>query len=65
MVSFALKHSVLSYLWLGGVAVGRRISEREVESSPSCSAAWCNSGHQRNVNIYRVTINRSVLGTHM
>ena len=32
-------------MWLGGVAVGRRISDREVASSiPGCSAARCNSG---------------------
>ena len=31
--------------WLGGVVVGRRISDREVASSiPGCSAATCNSG---------------------
>jgi len=34
-----------SIVWLGGVAVGRRISDREVASSiPGCSAARCNSG---------------------
>jgi len=32
-------------MWLGGVAVGRRIRDREVASSiPGCSAARCNSG---------------------
>jgi len=32
-------------VWLGGVAVGRRIRDREVASSiPVCSAAKCNSG---------------------
>ena len=32
-------------LWLGGVAVGRRIRDREVASSfPGCSATRCNSG---------------------
>jgi len=32
-------------VWLGGVAVGRRIRDREVASSiPVCSAARCNSG---------------------
>jgi len=32
-------------VWLGGVAVGRRIRDREVASSiPGCSAAKCNSG---------------------
>ena len=33
------------FVWLGGVVVGRRISDREVASSiPGCSAARCNSG---------------------
>jgi len=32
-------------MWLGGVAVGRRIRDREDASSiPGCSAARCNSG---------------------
>jgi len=32
-------------VWLGGVAVGRRIRDREVASLiPGCSAARCNSG---------------------
>ena len=32
-------------MWLGGVAVGRRIRDREVASSiPGCSATRCNSG---------------------
>ena len=32
-------------MWLGGVAVGRRIRDREVASSiPDCSTARCNSG---------------------
>jgi len=32
------------HVWLGGVVVGRRISDREVASSiPDCSAARCNS----------------------
>jgi len=32
-------------VWLGGVAVGRQISDQEVASSiPGCSAARCNSG---------------------
>ena len=32
-------------MWLGGVAVGRRIRDQEVASSiPGCSAARCNSG---------------------
>jgi len=32
-------------VWLGGVVVGRRISDRDVTSSiPGCSAARCNSG---------------------
>ena len=32
-------------MWLGGVAVGRRLRDREVASSiPGCSAARCNSG---------------------
>jgi len=32
-------------VWLGGVAVGHRISDRKVASSiPGCSAARCNSG---------------------
>jgi len=32
-------------LWLGGVAVGRQIRDREVASSiPGCPAARCNSG---------------------
>ena len=32
-------------MWLGGVAVGRRIRDQEVASPiPSCSAARCNSG---------------------
>jgi len=32
-------------VWLGGVAVGRRIRDREVACSiPGCSAARCNSG---------------------
>ena len=32
-------------MWLGDVAVGRRIRDREVASSiPGCSAARCNSG---------------------
>ena len=31
-------------MWLGGVAVGRQIRDREVASSiPGCSAAQCNS----------------------
>jgi len=35
----------LYFLWLGGVAVGRRIRDREVATSISgCSAARCNSG---------------------
>jgi len=34
-----------STIWLGGVAVGCRISDREVTSSiPGCSAIRCNSG---------------------
>jgi len=33
------------HLWLGGVAVGRRIRDQEVASSiPGGSAARCNSG---------------------
>ena len=33
------------HLWLGGVAVGRRIRDQEIASSiPGCSAAKCNSG---------------------
>ena len=36
---------ILTMMWLGGVAVGRRIRDREVASSiPGCSAARCNSG---------------------
>jgi len=32
-------------VWLGGVVIGRRISDREVASSiPGCFAARCNSG---------------------
>ena len=32
-------------MWLGGVVVGRQISDQEVASSiPGCSAARCNSG---------------------
>ena len=32
-------------VWLGGVAVGRRIRDQEVASSiPGCSATRCNSG---------------------
>ena len=32
-------------MWLGGVAVGCQIRDREVASSiPGCSAARCNSG---------------------
>ena len=32
-------------VWLGGLAVGRRIRDQEVASSiPGCSAARCNSG---------------------
>ena len=32
-------------MWLGGVAVGHRISNREIASSiPGCSTARCNSG---------------------
>ena len=35
----------MSLGWLGGVAVGRGIYDREVASSiPGCSAARCNSG---------------------
>jgi len=33
------------FVWLGGVAVGRRIRDQEVSSSIlGCSAARCNSG---------------------
>jgi len=43
-------------VWLGGVVVGRRISDREVASSiPGCSAARCNSGqvvHTQNVPLF-------------
>jgi len=36
---------VITLVWLGGVVVGRRISDREVASSiPGCSASICNSG---------------------
>ena len=37
--------SYLFNVWLGGVAVGRRIRDQEVASSiPGCSAARCNFG---------------------
>ena len=36
---------VIILVWLGGVAVGRRIRDREVASSiPGSFAAGCNSG---------------------
>ena len=45
MVSYALWLLIILPLWLGGVAVGRRICDQEVTSSiPGCSAARCNSG---------------------
>ena len=38
-------NSVHTFVWLGGVAVGCRIRDRDVASSiPGCSAARCNSG---------------------
>jgi len=38
-------YPITQFVWLGGVAVGRRIRDQEVASSiPSCSAARCNSG---------------------
>jgi len=40
-----LSPSVQLRMWLGGVAAGHRIRDREVASSiPGCSAAKCNSG---------------------
>jgi len=40
-------------VWLGGVAVGRRIRDREVVSSiPGCSAARCNSGQVVHVTLF-------------
>jgi len=39
------RNSLVEIVWLGGIVVGRRISDREVASSiPGCSAARCNSG---------------------
>jgi len=44
-VAVGSSSSAVLYVWLGGVAVGRRIRDREVASSiPGSSAARCNSG---------------------
>ena len=46
LISFSHHYThLVSRVWLGGVVVGHRISDRAVASSiPGCSAARCNSG---------------------
>ena len=44
-MTYSANGTLRAEVWLGDVAVGRRIRDREVVSSiPGCSAARCNSG---------------------